>query len=98
MSRKIRIGSVALFVTTRIIEGFLNLFLPGPVYSSYPQIWRPPAEMKLWKIPLGGMFFSFFFVFIFSNGLKERACLKEYATDCMSHCWLRYRPASVTMR
>ena len=76
MTKKIWIGSVAVFVTTQFIEGFLNLFLLGPVYSSYPQIWRPLAEMELWIIPLGGVFFSFFFVFIFSKGYEGKGLLE----------------------
>ncbi len=76
MNRKIWIGSVAVFVTTQVIEGFLNLYILGPVFTSHPQIWRPPAEMKLWILPLTGMFFSFFFVFIFSRGYEGKGLLE----------------------
>lgn len=75
MNKKIWISAVAVFVTARIIEGFLNLYFLGPVYSSYPRIWSPHAEIKLWTLPLGGMFFSFFFAFILSKGYEDKGVL-----------------------
>ena len=72
MNKKLWIGFVAVFVTTQIIEGLLDFYLLGPVYSAYSHIWRPIAEMKLWMLPVTGMFFSFFFVFIFSKGYERK--------------------------
>ena len=76
MNKKIWIGFVTVFVTTQLIEGLINFFLLDPIYSSYSQIWRPPAEMKLWMLPVTGMFFSAFFVFIFSKGYEGRGVLE----------------------
>jgi len=72
MNKRLWIGFVAVFVTTQIIEGLLDFYLLDPIYSSYSHIWRPIAEMKLWMLPVTGMFFSFFFVFIFSKGYEGK--------------------------
>lgn len=72
MSKRLWIGFVAVFVTTQIIEGLLDFYLLDPIYGSYSHIWRPIAEMKLWLLPVTGMFFSFFFVFIFSKGYEGK--------------------------
>jgi len=72
MNKKLWIGFVAVFVTTQVIEGLLDFYLLDPIYSSYSHIWRPIMEMKLWMLPVTGMFFSFFFVFIFSKGYEGK--------------------------
>ncbi len=72
MNKKLWIGFVAVFVSTQIMEGLLDLYLLDPIYSSYSHVWRPIAEMKLWMLPVTGMFFSFFFVFIFSKGYEGK--------------------------
>jgi len=72
MNKKIWIGFVTVFVTTQVLEGFMNFFLLDPIYSSYSHIWRPISEVKLWMLPVTGMFFSFFFVFIFSKGYEGK--------------------------
>ena len=72
MNKRRWIGFVAVFVTTQIIEGLLDFYLLDPIYSSYSHIWRPIEEMKLWMLPVTGMFFSFFFVFIFSKGYEGK--------------------------
>lgn len=72
MNKKLWVGFVTVFVTTQVLEGLVNFFLLDPVYSSYSHIWRPISEMKLWMLPVTGMFFSFFFVFIFSKGYEGK--------------------------
>jgi hypothetical protein len=72
MNKKLWTGFVAVFVTTQIIEGLLDFYLLDPIYSSYSHIWRPITEMKLWMLPVAGMFFSYFFVFMFSKGYEGR--------------------------
>jgi hypothetical protein len=72
MNKKLWFGFVTVFVTTQVLEGLVNFFLLDPIYSSYSHIWRPISEMKLWMLPVTGMFFSFFFVFIFSKGYEGK--------------------------
>jgi hypothetical protein len=72
MNKKLWVGFVTVFVTTQVLEGLVNFFLLDPIYSSYSHIWRPISEMKLWMLPVTGMFFSFFFVFIFSKGYEGK--------------------------
>jgi hypothetical protein len=76
MSKKIWIGFIAVFLTTQVIEGFVDLIFLGPIYISFSQIWRPIAEMKLWMLPVTGMFFSYFFVYIFSKGYERKGILE----------------------
>ena len=76
MSKKIWIGFIAVFLTTQVIEGFVDLMFLGPIYVSFSQIWRPIAEMKLWMLPVTGMFFSYFFVYIFSKGYERKGILE----------------------
>lgn len=76
MSKRIWIGFVAVFVTTQVIEGLTNYFFLDPIYSAYSHIWRPIAEMKLWMLPITGLSFSFFFVFIFSKGYERKGLLE----------------------
>ncbi|MBF8294826.1 MAG: hypothetical protein HW389_1371 [Bacteroidetes bacterium] len=72
MNKKLWVGFVTVFVTTQVLEGLVNFFLLDPIYSSHSHIWRPISEMKLWMLPVTGMFFSFFFVFIFSKGYEGK--------------------------
>ncbi len=76
MNKRFWIGVVAVFLTTQIIEGLVNLYLLGPVYDASPQIWRPITETKLWIFPLSGVVFSFFFVFFFSKGYEAKGLLE----------------------
>jgi hypothetical protein len=72
MAKRIWTGFVVVFMTTQIIEGIVNFYLLDPLYSSSSYMWRPIAEAKLWMLPFTGMFFSFFFVYIFSKGYEGK--------------------------
>jgi hypothetical protein len=37
---------------------------------------RPEGEMKLWILPVTGLFFSFLFTFIFSKGFEGKGLLE----------------------
>jgi hypothetical protein len=76
MNKRIWIGFVTVFVAAQLIEGFVGFILLGPTYAHFPQIWRPIAEVKLWMLPVTGIFFSFFFVFIFSKGYEGKGFLE----------------------
>jgi hypothetical protein len=72
MARRIWIGFVVVFLTTQIFEGLVNFYFLDPLYSQWSNIWRPIAEAKLWMLPFTGMFFSFFFTYIFSKGYEDK--------------------------
>ena len=76
MSKRIWIGFVTVFLTTHIIEGLVHFILLGPTYSQYSHIWRPIAEVKLWILPVTGIFFSFFFVFMFAKGYEGKGLVE----------------------
>ncbi|TSA15425.1 hypothetical protein D4R75_15025 [bacterium] len=91
MNKKLWIGFVTVFVTTQVLEGFVNFFLLDPIYSSYSHIWRPISEMKLWMLPVTGMFFSFFFVFIFSKGYEGKGISEGIRYGFYVALWLLFR-------
>jgi hypothetical protein len=72
MIRRISIGFLAVFLATQLFEGFVNFYVLGPTYSQWTQLWRPIAEVRFWMLPFTGLFFSFFFTFIFSKGYEKR--------------------------
>ena len=76
MSKRIWIGFFTVFVTTQVIEGLVDFYVFDPIYSSLPQIWRPINEVKFWMLPVGGMFFSYIFVLIFSKGYEKKGILE----------------------
>jgi|OpeIllAssembly_1097287.scaffolds.fasta_scaffold871856_1 hypothetical protein len=72
MTRRILIGFLAVFLATQTFEGLVNFYVLDPLYSQSSGIWRPIPEVKFWMLPFTGMFFSFFFTFIFSKGYEQR--------------------------
>lgn len=72
MTRRIWIGFLAVFLATQVFEGLVKYYFLDPVYAQWSQLWRPIAEAKLWMLPFTGMFFSFFFTFIFSKGYENK--------------------------
>jgi len=72
MTRRIWIGFLAVFLATQTFEGLINFYVLDPIYSQWSYVWRPIAEVKFWMLPFTGMFFSFFFTFIFSKGYEKR--------------------------
>ena len=72
MTRRIWIGFLVVFLATQIFEGLINFYVLDPTYSQWSHLWRPIAEVKFWMLPFTGMFFSFFFVYIFSKGYEGR--------------------------
>jgi hypothetical protein len=76
MNKKIWIGFLAVYLTTQVIEGLVDFFFLDPIYFSLSHIWRPITEMKLWILPITGVFFSYFFVYIFSKGFEKKGILE----------------------
>lgn len=76
MNKKLWMGVVAVFVATQVFEGLANFYIFDPIYSTSSHIWRPIAEVKFWMLPVTGMFFSFFFVYIFSKGYEKKGMLE----------------------
>ena len=72
MTRRIWIGFLAVFLATQTFEGLVNFYVLEPIYSQWINFWRPIAEVKFWMLPFTGMFFSFFFTFIFAKGYEKR--------------------------
>lgn len=76
MNKKVWIGFVAVFITFQVLDGIVNFVILDPAYKSISHLMRPEGEMKLWLIPVIGLFFSFFFTFIFSKGYEGKGSLE----------------------
>ncbi|MEK6754966.1 MAG: hypothetical protein AABZ02_02320 [Bacteroidota bacterium] len=76
MNKKVWIGFVAVFITFQVLDGIVNFVILDPAYKSISHLMRPEGEMKLWLIPVIGLFFSFFFTFIFSKGYEGKGLLE----------------------
>ncbi len=76
MNKRVWIGFVAVFVTLQILDGIVNFIILEPAYKSISHFMRPAGEMKLWIIPVTGLFFSFFFTYIFSKGYEGKGLLE----------------------
>lgn len=74
--KKILLGFVAVFITLQILDGIVNLFILDAAYKSISFLLRPEAEMKYWILPIVGLFFSFFFTFIYSRGYEGKGILE----------------------
>lgn len=72
MTRRIWIGFLVVFLATQVFEGLINFYVLDMVHFQWSHLWRPLAEVKFWMLPFTGMFFSFFFVYIFSKGYEGR--------------------------
>jgi len=76
MKKRVWIGFVAVFITLQVLDGIVNFIILDPAYRSISHLLRPAGEMKFWIIPVTGLFFSFFFTYIFSKGYEGRGLLE----------------------
>ncbi len=72
------------FVVVYVVNMLLNLVIHGSILESYyttapmSDIMRPEEEMqgKMWIHFVTGLFFSFFFVFIFTKGYENKGIME----------------------
>jgi hypothetical protein len=76
MNKKIWLGFIAVFITLQILDGIVNLFILDAAYKSISFLLRPEGEMIYWIVPIVGLFFSFFFTFIYSRGYEGKGILE----------------------
>lgn len=76
MKRRFWIGFVAVFITLQVLDGIVNFFILDSMYRTIAHLMRPEGEMKLWILPVTGLFFSFLFTFIFSKGFEGKGLLE----------------------
>jgi hypothetical protein len=72
MNKKVWFGFAVVFVTLQVLDGIVNFIILDPAYKSISYLLRPEGEMKLWLLPVTGLFFSFFFTYIFSKGYEGK--------------------------
>ncbi len=76
MNKKVWIGFVIAFVALQVLDGIVNFIILDPAYKSISHLMRPEGETKLWLLPVTGLFFSFFFTYVFSKGYEGRGLLE----------------------
>jgi hypothetical protein len=72
MSKKFWIGFVAVFVTLGVLEAVVNMVLLSSAFKATANLWRPPAEMKIWLFYVIYLFIAFFVTLIFSKGYEGK--------------------------
>ncbi|HUN64933.1 MAG TPA: hypothetical protein VMW43_02460 [Bacteroidota bacterium] len=79
MGKKIWIGFVVTYIITEVLDYLINGVLLGPTYDwlmrSFPGLYRPEG-MKIYIFFITNIFFSFFFVYIFSRGYEGKGVLE----------------------
>ena len=78
MNKKVWIGFVAVFMTIAVLDWFVNDVVLASTYQdeSMKQLWRSPAEMKIWMFYLVYLVVAFFFALIFSRGYEGNGIME----------------------
>jgi len=76
MSKKIWIGFIVVYIVMQVIDFLIHGLLLNSTYeairSAFPGIYRTPEDQKIWIFWIIGLFFAYFFVFIFSKGYEGK--------------------------
>ena len=72
MTRKLLVGSVAVFVTLEVLDYLIHGVLLDATYKSLSALWRPDMASKMWIIHVVAVIGAFFFTFIFSKGFENK--------------------------
>ena len=76
MSKKVWTGFIVTYIFLQIADFLIHGVLLSSTYhslmSEVPGLYRPEGEQKIWIFFVIGLFFSFFFTFIFSKGYQGK--------------------------
>jgi len=74
MNKKVWMGFIAVYILLMAGNFLIHAVLLGPEYKASEWLWRPEAEFhgKFWIVWVTGLFFSYFFTFIFSKGYEAK--------------------------
>jgi hypothetical protein len=79
MNKKIWIGFIVTYILLETLDYVINGVLMGPIYEwlmrAAPGLYRPEG-MKVYIFFITNIFFSFFFVYIFSKGYEGKGILE----------------------
>jgi hypothetical protein len=76
MNRKLWLGVLVVFVVIAVCEAIVNMLLLSSAYQATANLWRPPAEMKIWLFFFVYLFIAFFFTLIFSKGYEGMGAME----------------------
>jgi len=76
MTKKVWIGFIYVYLFIEIADFLIHGVLLSSTYtallSQVPGLYRPESDQKIWIYFVIGLFFAFFFVFIFSKGYQGK--------------------------
>jgi hypothetical protein len=79
MNKKIWIGFIVVYILTEVLDYLINGVFLGPIYEwlarDVPGLYRPEG-MKVYIFFISHIFFSFFFVYIFSKGYEGKGIIE----------------------
>jgi len=79
MNKKIWIGFIVVYILTQVCDYLIHGVVLRPIYDwlmqSAPGLYRPEG-MKLYIFFITSIFFSFFFVYIFSKGYEGKGIIE----------------------
>ena len=76
MNKKFWTGFVVVFVVIAVYEFIVNELFLSSAYQATANLWRPPAEMKIWLFYIVYLFIAFFVTLIFSKGYEGKGIVE----------------------
>jgi len=79
MNKKIWIGFIVVYIVLQLCDYLIHVVVLGPTYDwlmrTAPGLYRPEG-MKVYIFFITSIFFSFFFVYIFSKGYEGKGVVE----------------------
>ncbi len=74
MNKKVWMGFIVVYILLMAGNFLIHGVLLSPEYKASEWLWRPEPEFhsKFWILWVTGLFFSYFFTFIFSKGYEAK--------------------------
>ena len=66
------LATLAVFVTTQILDFLIHGLVLAPTYAQLADIWRPDMPSKMWIFTVVSFVTSFCFVYIFNKGYEGK--------------------------
>ncbi|HYQ87885.1 MAG TPA: hypothetical protein VES59_11640 [Bacteroidota bacterium] len=76
MSKKVWIGFIVVYIVMQIMDILTHVIILNSTYeairSAVPGLYRTVEDQKIWIFWVIGLFYAYFFVFIFSKGYEGK--------------------------
>jgi hypothetical protein len=74
--QRLLIAFVAVYVLAAVLNFLIHSLFLMSTYEALSSIWRPDMDRLIWIQWVTGIFFSFFFVYIFVRGYEGKGVLE----------------------